>query len=163
MMPGCVLALDRMVGIMAFSYATTGVIALYLLLSRRKWTIIQAVDLEERRHRAKTLSIIRLTMAAFVITAPIKPSYLFWVVVYPLATSVSAASLGTAMFWILLHLFRQEILARVSTLVQWAFIRTVLGFIIADFAYYLSNAVLQLVEADQECWKDPISDIIFVI
>jgi len=163
MMPGCVLAFDRMVGIMAFSCATTGVIALYLLLSRRKWTIIQAVDLEERRHRAKTLSIIRLTMAAFVITAPIKPSYLFWVVVYPLATSVSAASLGTAMFWILLHLFRQEILARVSTLVQWAFIRTVLGFIIADFAYYLSNAVLQLVEADQECWKDPISDIIFVI
>ena len=157
---GCTLSIDHATGIMAFSSAIVGFLSLAVLLPRWRWTVTQSLRPEQRRH-TETRSFFAAFILASVMTAPLRDQTLWFIIRYLAFDSI----LEVLVVGLLLYIFRQEIVPRVPFIIRKLLPVVVTALMVGEVVKFWVLASLELSDryTTQGCWKDPLSDILFVI
>ncbi|KAK3322863.1 hypothetical protein B0H66DRAFT_216118 [Apodospora peruviana] len=164
---GCDLAVDMTLGVMAFSSAITGLISFYLLLARLQWTITQPVsqEVEGSSGQLHWESFGVFVLLGYSMTALLVPSYLFRVILLivlsPLVTSNGSVFILMA-YCLLCYAFRRWIYPKLAHK-SGIGLMLLLELLVFDVIFSIVFLIYGLSVAKEGCWKDPLSDIIFVV
>jgi hypothetical protein len=159
---GDYLIADVLNGIAAFSGAVTNAASLLLLIMRFKWEVIRPVQ-RERLVRQEIAVMASQLMLACLYIFFLRWNF-FFVVLYSILHLKRAFDVVTMGAFVCV--FRKAIFKRVGVPLKWAqsaILLAVFCVAAADVGILISGLIMDLMEADNGGWKDPLSDRLLVI
>ncbi|KAK0639129.1 hypothetical protein B0T16DRAFT_422473 [Cercophora newfieldiana] len=154
---GCPLAIDHVLGLMAFSSMITGAAALAILLSRWRWTVmIESIRPGPKAPTWASPSLPRTVMLAYSPSAATRYSLVWWSVSYFVFK-------GLVVIGMAIYILYPEIVPKLNYLLRRLMVSAVVCTILVDMISFWTLASLQLAGSEEGCWKDPLSDLLFVI
>ncbi|KAM7197487.1 hypothetical protein V8F20_006632 [Naviculisporaceae sp. PSN 640] len=177
---GCTLAIDMAIGIMALASSVVGILVLYLQVMRTHWVILatsqrglpRPVTQLAQEYDLKRLSWIISLIVASVVAAPIRGSPAiplmfndrFIVLLYSPWWLMSALSL---LLPVLRHgggrIGEMALSMWKNRWIRSLIVSALTCVVLHESVLYVGLAVRGLLDSKEGCWKDPLSDILFVI